>query len=183
MYVPANQHYQTVIVNQLPHGSAQPGAPHQIVVHHGQNAASSAAAHPPGTVVASGAPSVVGAQHVYVHTGAPGAATGTQGHLVNGVTPGTAYAAHPAPGPVHPSSSAQQQHHPQVVHVQQTSSGLTQYVQASTSAATQPMIDAGRTIVQAPPKPPEPVFVPPPNSIAVKRAMHSETYLRQAFTD
>jgi hypothetical protein len=42
----------------------------------------------------------------------------------------------------------------------------------------QPMIDAGRTVVHAPAKPAEPVFVAPPNSIQVKRVMHSEAYVK-----
>lgn len=38
------------------------------------------------------------------------------------------------------------------------------------------IIDAGRTLVQA--KPAEPVFLAPPNSIQIKRAMHSEAYVK-----
>jgi hypothetical protein len=162
IYVPANQHYQTVIVNQMPHGSSQGGGAHQIVLHH-QGAQS-------GSVTSSAQP-MVGAQHVYVHTSAPGTASGTTS-LVNGMTPGTGYAAHPAPGPMHGTASAQSQH-PQVVHVQAGAHG-----QAGASTSAQQAIDPGRTVVQAPHRPPEPVFLPPPNSVQVRRAMHSETYLR-----
>lgn len=49
---------------------------------------------------------------------------------------------------------------------------------AAPSTSQQPTItDPGRTVVQAP-KPAEPVFVAPPNSVQIKRVMHSEVYLR-----
>lgn len=40
--------------------------------------------------------------------------------------------------------------------------------------------DAGRTIVQAPPKPPEPKFVAAPVN-RVQRVLHSEAYLRHVY--
>lgn len=43
---------------------------------------------------------------------------------------------------------------------------------------TQPLIDTGRTIVQAAPQHLEPVFMSSPNSIQVKRVMHSEAYVQ-----
>lgn len=52
------------------------------------------------------------------------------------------------------------------------------YAAPSTSQQQAPIItDPGRTIVQAP-KPVEPVFVAPANSVQIKRVMHSEVYLK-----
>lgn len=46
---------------------------------------------------------------------------------------------------------------------------------------TQPLIDTGRTIVQAPPRSLEPVFMAPSNSVQVKRVMHSEAYVQYVY--
>nr|CAC70156.1 polybromodomain protein [Brugia malayi] len=52
------------------------------------------------------------------------------------------------------------------------------YTAPSTSQQPSPVItDPGRTIVQAP-KPAQPIFVAPPNTVQIKRVMHSEVYLK-----
>ncbi|MCP9263518.1 Polybromodomain protein [Dirofilaria immitis] len=52
------------------------------------------------------------------------------------------------------------------------------YTAPSTSQQPSPIItDPGRTIVQVP-KPAQPVFVAPPNTVQIKRVMHSEVYLK-----
>ncbi|EJD74959.1 polybromodomain protein [Loa loa] len=52
------------------------------------------------------------------------------------------------------------------------------YTAPSTSQQSSPAItDPGRTVVQAP-KPAQPVFVAPPNTVQIKRVMHSEVYLK-----
>ncbi|MFH4982982.1 hypothetical protein AB6A40_009691 [Gnathostoma spinigerum] len=61
---------------------------------------------------------------------------------------------------------------------QQHSNGpVIQSVQYCVPSTSHAIGDPGRTVVQAP-KPIEPVFVAPPNSVQVKRVMHSEVYLR-----
>lgn len=46
------------------------------------------------------------------------------------------------------------------------------------AVTVQPQIDAGRTVVHATQRPSEPIFVAPPNSIQVKRVLHSEAYVK-----
>lgn len=49
---------------------------------------------------------------------------------------------------------------------------------AHIAAVQQQLMDPGRIILNAPPKPPEPVFTAPSKSIHVQRVVHSETYLK-----
>uniref|UniRef100_A0A914CFV0 Uncharacterized protein n=1 Tax=Acrobeloides nanus TaxID=290746 RepID=A0A914CFV0_9BILA len=166
VYVPAGQQYQTIIVNQVPQGSSIATPQQHIVVHqsapHSQSQVVQQAT-PQQPQVTSGYHQQAGVQQTPAGTQQIilQQAGGTNSHAtMNGVLPGTSYAAHQAQSSV---STTQPQH---------------SLAGTSSSTASQPIIDPGRTIVQAPPKPPEPVFVPPPNSIQVKRVMHSETYLR-----
>lgn len=166
VYVPAGQQYQTIIVNQVPQGSSIATPQQHIVVHqsapHSQSQVVQQAT-PQQPQVTSGYHQQAGVQQTPAGTQQIilQQAGGTSSHAtMNGVMPGTSYAAHQAQSSV---STTQPQH---------------SLAGTSSSTASQPIIDPGRTIVQAPPKPPEPVFVPPPNSIQVKRVMHSETYLR-----
>ena len=66
----------------------------------------------------------------------------------------------------------QQPVHSQAPHGQSTAGGVPQPVPPQ-------ITDPGRTIVRITPT--EPVFVPAPNSVQAKRALHSETYLRYSF--
>jgi hypothetical protein len=52
---------------------------------------------------------------------------------------------------------------------------------AHIAAVQQQLMDPGRIILNAPPKPPEPVFTAPSKSIHVQRVVHSETYLKYIF--
>ncbi|KAI6241398.1 hypothetical protein M3Y99_00367700 [Aphelenchoides fujianensis] len=153
-----NSPYQTVIVNQPPAGQIlvqhavgqplHPGTPHQIVVH--------------------------------------GAPPPTPGGQLNGIQPGQNYAAHPAPGTVHVYASSST-----ATPVHSQSNGIAYYTPGQPTAAPYALpqssahaapvylsnADASRMIVNAPHRP-EPLFVPPPQSIKTKRVLHSEAYLR-----
>jgi hypothetical protein len=202
VYVPAGSQY---VVAGHPVGNAQggphpsTGQPHQIVVHpsahHGpqqhiyvQHAPSHNATSMHSVPIVNGLPNGLPPGTSYV-TAQPNSAI----HL----------SAQPHPSPHHPQQQPPQAHgtpshsgHNNMHHHlppsqhQQTMSGAPPHPQphASTSQIGMPshvappqmahsIIDAGRTVVSNP-KPAEPVFIAPPNSIQIKRVLHSETYLK-----
>ncbi|KAI6178614.1 hypothetical protein M3Y98_00519700 [Aphelenchoides besseyi] len=161
-----NSPYQTVIVNQQ-------GQHHQVMTSTGQATGQILVQH------SVGHPST---PHQIVVHGTPSSTA-----QINGIQPGQGYASHAASGPVHvyaSSSTATSVAHP-------TANGLTYYTTQgqpathytvpvssihSTTTQLNPT-DASKTIVSAQPRP-EPMFVPPPNSIKVKHVLHSEVYVR-----
>ncbi|KAI6225826.1 hypothetical protein M3Y95_00738000 [Aphelenchoides besseyi] len=161
-----NSPYQTVIVNQQ-------GQHHQVMTSTGQATGQILVQH------AVGHPST---PHQIVVHGTPSSTA-----QINGIQPGQGYASHATPGSVHvyaSSSTATSVAHP-------TANGLTYYTTQgqpathytvpvssvhSTTTQLNPT-DASKTIVSAQPRP-EPLFVPPPNSIKVKHVLHSEVYVR-----
>lgn len=167
-----NSPYQTVIVNQ-PVG----GPHHQVVTSSGQPTGQILVQHAVGQPLHSGTP-----HQIVVH----GAPPPTPGGQLNGIQPGQNYAAHPAPGTVHvyASSSTATPAHSQSNGIAYYTSGQptgAPYALSQSSAHAAPVYlsnaDASRMIVNASQRP-EPLFVPPPNSIKTKRVLHSEAYLR-----
>ena len=154
--------YQTVILNQPP-----PAGVHQMM-------------QPQATIMTSQQPPTQPPQHAIV-----------QHHQL-----GMNYAQNAAPGPVHvftssamptlvgghPSTyyTAQGQPLPQAAIMQAAPT------HSLAAAATAPVAhapaafsqsDASRLIVASPSRP-EPLFIPPPNSVKVKHVLHSEAYVR-----
>jgi hypothetical protein len=165
-----NAPYQTVIVNQ------QPGQ-HQIVTSTGQ---------PTGQILVQ---HTVG-QPIQAHSGTPhqivvhGAAPNGQSSQSSGVIqPGQGYVQHNAPGPIHLYGSSTNIHAPSSTVPYYTPSNQSQVYQSASALHSTPPpqhqmtnAEAARTIVTA--SRPEPLFIPPPNSIKVKHVLHSEAYLR-----
>lgn len=176
-----NSPYQTVIVNQ------PAGQHHQIVSSTGQPTGQILVQHAVGQPIHGH----TGTPHQIVVHGPPPTAQSSQPSNV--LQPGQ-YIQHAAPGPVHvygSSGTAIQNHGPSAAVPYYTPAshqpGQHYQVPAASVHSTppppqqqQPQIsyaEAARTIVNAPPRP-EPLFIPPPNSIKVKHVLHSEVYLR-----
>lgn len=165
---------QQVYVQQTP--QSQPGTTHQVVqVINGSSVAYLNTSNAPYQVILNPQPSTISAQpgqqivvqhavstsssqpHIVLHNG-------TQAQ-VSTLQPGQ-YAIHQAPGLAHsaPHSGQHVSSHPY-------------YPSVSQSGYSNGNLDNSR-IIAASNKQQEPLFVPPPNSIKVKRVLHSETYYK-----
>lgn len=166
-----NSPYQTVIVNQ-----PVSGAHHQVVTSTGQ---------PTGQILVQHAVGHSTPHQIVVH-GAPATQSSQPSTIIQ---PGQGYAQHSAPGPVHIYGSGTPSHAPPSAVPYYTPGSHqappSQHYQIpagsvqSTPPPQQQMshVEAARTIVTAGSRP-EPLFIPPPNSIKVKHVLHSEVYLR-----
>ncbi|KAI1728893.1 HMG (high mobility group) box domain-containing protein [Ditylenchus destructor] len=165
---------------------AQPGQQHAVYVqqapmHHGQASSSAGGMMNGGTVngIAPGSSYVTAQPGSTIHVAGQQVNQAPQAHHMQAPPHSAVYTTHPqsiqhpmahqaAPSTQGPSTSGP-------MHAQSGQPLANGNVAAPTM---QPMIDAGRTVVQAPARPAEPVFIPPPNSIQVKRVMHSEAYVK-----
>lgn len=92
----------------------------------------------------------------------------------------------PPQTPMQPSTSSMPQPQPQIGGTSSTTSTIMHAQQLQSHQTAQAHLDVGRTVVHAsapvPVQPPEPVFVAQSNSVQVRRALHSEAYVRYNFT-